>query len=331
MMIIVGIDVGKKELLAALSDAEGSIIRGSKLFSNNKSGFKKLWKWVVSCGSEQGINRYHMCLESTGVYGEEVSYYFSSMEGFTVSVVNPSQIYAYARASLKRTKNDVVDAELIARFCATQRPDAWKPESGVIRRLREILRHIEALKKMRTEELNRLESMNHRFDPCKEVIKSIKKHIAVLDKQIMELEKDCRNTIDKDPGLKNDHELLKTIPGIADISGFWLLAEIGSTRRDYTIKQLAAHSGLSPRERSSGSSVRGKTSIAKAGNKRLRRSLYMPAMVAIRYNPIVKSFYERLCQKGKPKKIALVAAMKKLLHIAFGVLKNQKAFDPDFA
>ena len=121
-----------------------------------------------------------------------------------------------------------------------------------------------------------------------------------------------------------------SIPGIGEDTAFKLVAEMGDVKRYGSVKQLVASAGLAPSEKRSGKSVRGRSSINKRGSRRLRKSLYMPAVVAIRYNPVVKDLYLRLIAAGKHKMLAITACMRKLLHIAYGVLKNKKMFDADY-
>ncbi len=325
-MIYAGVDVGKDELVTALADRQGEVFGKPQTFPNNSVGFKRMQKWIKNeCKGEQS---FHLCMESTGIYGEKLAHWFYEKEGFTVSIINPAQIHAFARAVLKRTKTDKVDAELISVFAALQKPSPWQPEPEHVVKIKQLTRRLDALKASLTKETNRLKQLKKRQLNCKEVLGSVKRQVSFLKKEIAELEKSCKDLVNKNPDLKADHELITSIPGVGDLSSFKLLGEMGTCVKSRSVKQVVAHSGLSPRERSSGSSVRGRARISKAGNRFLRRALYMPALVAIRFNPVIKAFYQRLLEAGKSNKVALVACMKKLLHIVYGVLKNKTKFNP---
>jgi transposase len=329
-MIYIGVDVGKDELVTALTNREGNISGKPKSFPNNLGGFKRIQKWAKRIGKEMSVDAFHLCMEATGIYGEKLAFYFYREDGFTVSVINPAQIHSFARATLKRTKTDKVDAELIAVYAAIQKPGAWEPEPENILHIRQLVRRHDALKTSLTKETNRLKQLQKCQWPRKEVVASIKRQVGALKREIAALSSACEELVNADPVLKENHGLILSIKGIGKLSAFKLLAEMGGAVQKRKAKQIAAHSGLTPREHSSGSSVRGKARISKVGNKFLRTALYMPALVAIRHNPPIKAFYERLLEVGKPKKVALVACMRKLLYIVYGVLKNKTAFDPNF-
>jgi transposase len=142
------------------------------------------------------------------------------------------------------------------------------------------------------------------------------------------LKEQIRDHIDGHPGLRKQARLLETIPGVGEATIAQLLAVVGDLARFKSARQLAAFLGLTPRQHQSGSSVRGKTRMAKMGHAQLRKALFFPAIVATRFNPLVRAFAQRLAQAGKPKMAIVGAAMRKLVHIIFGVLKSGRPFDP---
>lgn len=248
----VGIDVSKEKLDLAIT-ADGRKIQGNTVVKNNPNGFKKILKWI-----ENYSKNIHFCMESTGDYQEEVAEYLIK-EGFTVSVINPFQSKAFAGSQLLRTKNDKVDAGLLARS-------------------------------------------------------KIKEHI------------------NKSTKLKHQFDLLKSIDGIGYKTAWEILGEIHiEDGESLNVKAQVAQAGLAPREFQSGKSVNKKPRICRTGNSKLRKALYMPAMTAMRKNSVLSEFYQRLVKSGKPKKVALIAVMRKLLVIAIGVLRNDKPFDPNWA
>ena len=227
---------------------------------------------------------------------------------------------------MARNKTDKMDSTIIARFCQSHRPAEWTPPPTEIAHLQRLVRRVETLQSMRQQEQNRVEQA--RADQL--LLRSLENVIAMLDREIENLRKLIRQHIDGNPSLRADRELLLTIPGIGETTVNWLLSEV-QMKQYRSARQLAAHAGLTPRQKESGTSVRGRSRLSKNGNARLRKALYMPALVAKRYNPVVKAFCERLSKRGKRPMEIIGAAMRKLLHIAYGVLKSGKDFDPSLA
>ena len=309
--ICLGIDVSKKTLDVALI-FQGKTL--SKQFKNSLEGFKLLNAWLASLH----ITEVHACLEATGSYSEQVALFLHSI-GHNVSIVNPLRIKGYAQSNLQRNKTDRLDARLIASFCQTQNPAQWNPPSAEIRHLQALMRRIETLEEMLQAEENRL------ANAAKEVCPSIERIISLLKDEIQELEQQIKEHIDRNPNLKEQSRLLQTIPGIGERTANLLLSEIEFDRFD-SARQIAAQAGVTPRKRQSGTSLK-QTALSKLGNARLRKALYFPAIVARQYNEIIKEFANRLKKRGKTPMQIVCAAMRKLLHIAFGVLKHKRPFD----
>ena len=245
----------------------------------------------------------------------------------TVSVVNPAQVKAFAASRLTRTKTDKVDAELIARFCLAQQPAPWQPPAPEVRQLQALVRRLDALIEMRVAEENRLSS-GVSIDAVRE---SLETHIAYLVEEIKDTERLIREHIGNHPDLKEQSELLDSIPGIGETTAALLLAEIVNIKQYTSARQVAAYAGLVPRERRSGSSVRGRTCLSKIGNARLRKALYFPAITALRCSAFFQQWASGMRERGKSKMAVIGAAMRKLIHLAYGVLKTGKPFDPNWA
>jgi len=272
----------------------------------------------------QQVTHVHATLEATGTYGEALALWLHDA-GHLVSVVNPSVIHAYARTQLTRSKTDRIDAELIARFTASHQPAPWTPPAPEIRQLQALVRRLDALQGMRTQELNRLAS----GVTVAEVRASIETVIASLDAQIAHVHQLIRDHLDRHPGLRAQRELLITIPGIGEATAAVLIAELFDKR--YTsARQAAAFAGLVPRLVESGT-LRGRTRLSKIGPGRLRKALYMPAMTALRWNPTIRAVRARLHAAGKPPMVIIGAALRKLIHLAYGVLKSGRAYEPTCA
>lgn len=322
----VGLDVSKGDIeVAATVDAKTVAL--SRSVRNNASGWQVLVKWTRKHADRLGCEGVHYCLEATGAYSEGVLEYLQEQPDSVVSMINPAQIKAFAQSRLLRTKTDKVDAELISIYAALVKPAATEKMPIELKELRSLVRHLEYLIERRAQAKNRLEAASNIL-----VAKSIKDAIRHDDEQIEEMEKKIHDHTDKHKGLKDNIELLKTIPGISDTTARVLLCEINMAGQEDRIsaKAQTAHAGLAPKHRQSGTSVKGKPRICKTGNSRLRKCLYLPALSAIRYNPLVKAFYERLVSRGKPKMVAVIASMRKLIVLAIGVLNNGLPFDQNW-
>jgi transposase len=311
-----GIDVSKAKLDVAILFDNQPTFTGQ--FENTRKGFNTLKNFL----KKRKVTHLHACLEATGHYSDDIAHFLYDL-GYTVSVVNPVRIKSYADSLLTRNKTDAGDALIIADFCQTQKPDKWSPPAPEIVELQAIVRQLGNLKEMRQQERNRLEA----GISSKTVLDTLQKHITFIDKQIKDLEKRIHDHINRHPSLKHQHELLKSIPGIGDVSAFKILAEIRDISAFDNAAQLAAFAGLTPRQRMSGSSVRGKSRLSKRGSPRLRECLFMPAIVAKKHNPILSVFAHRLEKAGKSKMVIIGAVMRKLLHLAYGVLKSGRPFD----
>ncbi len=313
--IVLGIDVSKKTLDAALIFDNRTFC---KQFKNSADGFKLLAAWLASLQ----ITRVHACLEATGAYSEAVALFLHN-QGHLVSVVNPLRIKGYASANMQRNKTDRLDARLIAAFCLTQEPDEWQPPSAEVKHLQLLVRRVEVLEEMRQAEENRLANAALEIKP------SIERMITLIKEEINQLEQQIKQHIEGNPRLKEQSELLQTIPGIGSRTAHLLLSEVEFERYS-SARSIAAQAGVTPRKKQSGTSLK-QTNLSKLGNARIRRALYFPAIVARQHNKIIKEFAERLKKRGKAPMQIVCAAMRKLLHIAFGVLKHKRAFDASLA
>ena len=313
---VLGIDIAKRKFDAAL------LINGKtkhKTCKNLAEGFETLMIWL----EKQGIQKVHACLEATGNYGEDLAIYLHEA-GHIVSIVNPARIKGFAQSELIRTKTDKLDAALIARFCLAMKPVPWTPPLPEIRSLRALVRRADSLVDMRSQEKNRISTAHE------SVILLIKEHIVYLDQEIEKIRRQIADLIRQNPHLKRRKELLDSIPAIGKVTIPHILAELDDLEKFNHVRQMVAFIGLAPKETLSGSSIKGKPRLCKIGHARLRKALYMPALVSIQCNPIMIAFYNRLKDKGKNGKVIVCAIMRKLVHVIFGVLKSGKEYDPNF-
>jgi len=313
---VVGIDISKAKFdVALLLNTKFK----HKKFENNLAGFAEFTTWLNSFEATSC----HIAMEATGIYGDALAIFLCEA-GYTVSVINPAQIKKFGESELRRTKTDKSDAKLIARFCMEKTPATWHPAPAHIRELQALVRRLEALQDMFQQESNRLEGANEI------VLSSIEAIRTRLLQEIKEVKEKIKQHIDKNPDLRDKKKLLETIPGVGENTIAQVLAFI-EIENFPSAKKLATFLGLTPEEHSSGTSIRKQARLSKKGNAKLRKALYMPALVAKRYNPLIKETCERLKNRGKCNMLILGAAMRKLAHIIYGVLKSGKAFDSSLA
>lgn len=310
----IGVDIAKAKFDAA------AWLHGkykTKVFPNTPAGFEAFLPWLSPFAPA------HVCLEATGRYGEALATFLVE-HGVTVSVVNPAQIHAFGKAELSRTQTDQSDAKLIARFCQLHQPPAWRPLPPALRRLQALVRRLDDLMVRRPME-------RHRQDGADATVHaSLARVLALLDAEIDQTRAAIHDHFDQHPGLRAQRDLLDSIPGVGEATSAVLLACLGDSRRFATAKRVVAFAGLSPAERQSGK-YKGQTRLSKTGDAFLRKALYLPAVVASQHNPIVRAFGDRLKAQGKAGKMMIGAAMRKLLTLAYSVLKSGCPFDPEWA
>jgi transposase len=317
--VAVGIDVAKDSLEVAMHVGD-RLYRAS--FKNSGEGHAKLDRWIGKY--RKTVEQVHVCLEATGRYGDEIAEYLYS-QGHRISVVNPNRIKSYAGSKLRRNKTDKLDAELIADYCLKENPRAWQPRQPKHKALREIMRRIADLEHMLYQENNRSQAGN--LPP--EITTSLQEHLTYLRKCLQQFRTLAEQVVKSDPELQRQHDLIVSIPGIASKTAWWLLSELPTMDEFDHVNQVVAYCGLNPKVHRSGTSINHKPSLSKQGNSYLRKALYMPAMVACRFNPIMMTFAQRLSSSGKSSMCIIGAVMRKLLHLVYGILKSGKPFDPN--
>ena len=321
-MIFLGIDVSKKKLDAKLMLDPAQVKFKSKSVANTAQGVAELLEWTRRHGGCT-TGEVHTVMEATGVYHERAATALFDA-GARVSVVNPAQLKEFARGLAVKSKNDGIDSAVLARYGALVNPAPWQPEPREVRELKALLARLDAIEVDLRRELNRQEKTEHTAVPA-EVVESLANSVRFLRAEQTRLQQRIKDHIDGHPTLSQDRALLETIPAVGDKTAFRMLALLRS-RAFTSAAQAAAYVGLVPVEHQSGSSVCKRPRLSKAGNARIRAALYMAAVVATRYNPDIRAQYQRLLAAGKSKMSALGAAMRKLVHICFGVLKHQTPY-----
>lgn len=312
----VGLDISQNTFDAA------AIVNGhtkQALFDNSISGFEKFKIWLDSFECQT----LHICMEATGNYFEDVADYIGQF--YTVSVINPYKISEYGKSRFHRTKTDKQDARLIAEYCYTAMPKdipARPKISSAHYRLKRVLSLYDQLKTQKTAQMNRLKVAKDEF-----VRQIHEAQIEELDKHIQLVETEIQTIVKEDANLKTISDGLITIPAIGKLTAAILTNYLLSG--DFkTANQFTAFAGLNPQKKESGTSVKGKSSLTRYGNRRLKAALFMPAMVALNRN-YFPDFVKRLKAKNKPKMLILGALMRKLIVIAFNIYRKSETYNPE--
>lgn len=324
MMYVLGCDVSKKRLDCALLLSSEPLKLRSKVGVNNQPGCLALIEWACR-QARCSVAQLHVVMEATGVYHEAAAYALTQA-GAKVSVVNPARVREFARSLAVRSKTDASDRVVLARYGAGMKPPLWQPPAPEIVALKALLSRLQAVEADLQREANRLEKAQISLTP-QTVLDSLHKSLAFLRQEKAALEQRIDDHIEGHPQLKHDRGLLESIPAIGRKTARRMLCVLHS-RAFHKASAVAAYLGLIPIQHESGSSVHRPPHLSKAGDATVRAALYMVAVVATRYNPDIRVHYERLRANGKSKMSALCAAMRKLVHICFGVIKNQRLYQP---
>ncbi len=299
----VGIDVSKDRLDVFVRPA-GSAFG----VAHDDAGIDDLVARLAESGAKLVV------VEATGGYERPVAAALAAA-GLPVAVVNPRQARDFARATGRLAKTDKIDAEVLARFAEAVEPEPRAIPDEEARRFAEILARRRQVVGMLTAEKNRLGSAS-----TKPVKKRLEAHVRWLEKELIRTDRDLDETIGASPTWRENEALLKSVPGVGPVLARTLLAEMPELV-SLDRKRLAALAGVAPLNRDSGK-MRGRRAVW-GGRARVRAALYMAALVASRHNPTIRAFYERLLAAGKPKKVALVACMRKLLTMLGAVLRHR--------
>ena len=310
---IIGIDVSKSSLDVHSNE------KGHHCFSNDEKGFKKLLTMYGTSGS--------YVMEATGCYHQLLAIYLYDL-GVLVSVVNPLTIKRFIQMKLQNLKTDKNDSKMICLYGEEQALEPWNPPSKYISSCKRIYGVVSLYLKQRTALLNTLHSLSCSGITKGKLVRSLMRQLRYLKKEINLLELEVEKAIKE-----NDSELytnLKSIPGIGSKTAMLLLIHTNGFRDFVSYKQLISYFGLAPTERSSGSSIRGRSRISKNGDGTIRNHLFMCSFTACNSNSQCKALYDRIVNKGKSKKLALIAVCNKLLKQAFGVAKSGLVYDRNY-
>ena len=329
MLMILGTDVSKKTLDSHLLRDDEDEKGLPKRVPNTPEGFASLLAWVqTKTGAEPG--QLYVVMEATGPYHEAFAQAMLTA-GCQVVVANPARVKYFARSEGIRTKTDPVDARVLACYGRKNpRLRRWQPEAPEYRQLKALLMRREALERDLQRERNRSEKATVNT-PEPWLLESFQRTEDFLQAEIAQLTEQLAQHLARHPVLEQDRQLLQSIPGVGPVVAVMMVALLQHGARFDSASQAAAYLGLTPIEVHSGSSVHQPAQLSKVGPARWRAKLYLPAVAAAQHNPDVKALYQRLCARGKPKMAALGAAMRKLVHICFGVIKHQSVYQPQIS
>jgi len=314
-----GIDVSAAQLVVALSGQDGASLQRS--FPNRDSGHQALILWLQRSGAPVRV-----CLEATGRYSLDLALALHAAAGIEVAVLNPKKVNGFA-ATLCRSKTDPADAQVLAEYARRMPFQSWHPPQAAALQLRAITRHIAALTQQHTQQSNRLHALSASRSAAACVRRDLQHSLRDLQRRREKMRRAAAALITQDAELRACFARLLSMPGIAEVSALNLLGELAVLHPGLSVRQWVAHSGLDPAHHDSGSSVHKPARISRAGNRYLRRALYMPALVAVRHDPHLRTFYHALLARHKAKLQALMAVARKMLHAIFGMFRGRADFD----
>ncbi|HWO38454.1 MAG TPA: transposase [Candidatus Acidoferrum sp.] len=302
--VFCGIDVSAATLAAAVHQEDQRFEQ--RVFNNNASGHKALIAWL-----HKRKARVRVSLEATGIYSLDLAMALDRADGIEVAVLNPKLVHRFAQ-TLRRSKTDSADAQALAEYSRRMPFTPWCAPS---------------LSSLQLRTISRLHAAEKSAATPRCVVNDLKRSMASLERRILRFRREARELVRSDETIRKRFELLIGIPGIAEISAVQLLGELSSLSPEMSVRQWVAHSGLDPVHQISGTSVHKPSRMSRAGNRYLRRALYMPALVAVRLDPHLKAFYETLLSRHKAKLQAIIAVARKLLHAIYGMLRSETPYD----
>lgn len=332
----VGIDVAKETFDAALVfvgqhySPEQMREVPARSFARSEKGVEQLLKWLDRLTEQHGeLDRTNVrvVMESTGKYSMELAVWLSGQRSsLEPAIANANMTSNFIKSLGLRNKTDRMEARALAFYGVERQPASYEPPTGVYKELRELCRFRDEMVKEQTACKNR----NNEASLNSVIRRLAKRKLREIEQHIKDIDKELRKALAKDEKIKQDYDLLTSIPGVGFVTACVALGELGDLRRFARARQLSAFAGLSPRQRQSGTSVNGKPHLCKSGNPRMRKVLYMAAMSAVRYCPTMEKDYALMLLQGKSKMTALGAIMRKLLVLMRAVLIGNTSYDPEY-
>jgi transposase len=322
-----GIDVAKDTLSVCLGSLKPDL---EKEFSttadvtNNAKGYKQLMQWLAKLGVKK--EKLVIVMEATGVYHQALALYLYQC-GYTISVMQSGWVKRYAQSLDQRSKTDALDSRMLATLGCERKLTGWSPPEKSLSHLKALSRERSFLLKEKNVEKNRLHASEISPYSTQQEIKRQAKRLKLIEAQLLEIEQEMKTLVNSDKVLAEKMQYLESIPGVSFISAATVVGETCGFNEITSAKQLASYAGYDVVLKESGT-FRGSTKISKKGNKHIRSILHMPSMTAVRVNPTLKLFYQRLKPKKVKPIVALVAVQRKLLLLMYSLYKNNTFYDP---
>lgn len=316
-----GIDVANETFDIQKRCAEKIVHRA---FNNTKSGHQQAIAWL-----QRGNKRVRVCLEATGIYHLQLALALDRAPGIELMVLNPKAARRFAEAQMVRGKTDKVDALVLLHYLECMPFKPWSAPGEHRLELQSMAHRLAQLTKEQTREHSRLHAAERAGPHTHMAQHDTRVHIRYLERRYQLLEIKAIELMKQYATMAEDLALVDTVPGFAETASMQVLAEVGVLPKDLQPQQWVAQAGLDPKPDESGTSVYSPRHISKEGNAKLRAALFFPSMSACRCDPNVRAFYEKLLARGKTKRAAQTAVMRKLLHSIWGILKHRQPWDGD--
>lgn len=323
-------DVDSKELKVCFQILEEDLsikIKGSRKFKNNATGFKNLKQWSEK--KRTADLPVHVIMEATGVYYENVAYFFNDLESYIVHVVLANVSNAYFKSLNLKSKTDEIDARALAQLGLERNLKLWIPASSQMQGIKTLVRERLRLTKEKTMVSNQLHAHTASYHKNSNVIKRYEKRIRFINKQIKEIETDLRTIVKLDLELDARIEEICEVRGLGFISVVGVIAEYNGFILFENRNQVTSFAGYDVVLKESGTSVKGKPKISKKGNSYVRQMMYMPAMCSAVHEEHNKNYYKRIVIKTGIKMKANVAIQRKLLLLIYTLFKSGERYDPN--
>jgi len=324
-----GIDVAKDSLSLCLGTLKQDLEKEFTVsvdVTNDAKGFQKIEKWLGKLGAQK--EKLVIVMEATGVYHETLAIYLYQ-KGYTVSVMQSGRVKRYAQSLNQRSKTDALDSRMLAMLGCERKLTAWSPPDKTLRHLKALSRERSFLLKEKNVEKNRLHAIETSAYSNQREIKRQARRLKLMERQLREIEEEMKELVASSEVLAEKIQYLESIPGVSFISAATVVGETCGFNEITSAKQLTSYAGYDVMLKESGT-FRGSTRISKKGNSHIRSMLHMPSMTAVRVNPTLKQFYQRLKpNKAKPI-VALVAVQRKLLLLMYSLYKKNEYYDAKF-
>lgn len=327
---VAGIDVAQKELvvtLGCLFEDFSIDLTAYKVFKNTDAGIKSLVEWAEKLKAKETEINYVM--EATGVYHQKLAYYLEGTKR-NVSIVLPNKISNYMRILEVKTVTDKSCSQAIAQFGLERKLDYWKRPNEAYKELQQLTRERDQIVLERSIIKNQIHAEKAEAYPNIRSLERMQARIQFLSSQEKEIKNDIKEIVDNHAEIKQIVKRVTTIPGVGELTAVIVLAETNGFELIRNKSQLSSYAGLDVKEKQSGTSVKGKPKISKKGNRNLRKSLHLPALVAVKWDDHFKNIYARLVSKHGVKMKALVAIQRKILELIYVLFKNETEYDKDY-